>query len=168
MPYRSRVIQLCVCLLFSLGMLSSAAFADSTHDRTQFGHEISVGPDEEVGEVTCFGCSVRVQGHVTGDITTFGGSIILEDEAEVGGDITSFAGSVRIDGPVTVDGDLTVFGGRIRRDPSSKVGGDVTNFGSGFWVVLIFAVPLMMLGAFIALIVWLVRVIMRPRIAATA
>lgn len=155
-----------VSLSFILG-LSTIALADGSRDRTEVGHNISIGPDEQVGELTCFGCSVRVQGHVGGDVTTFGGSIILEYKAEVAGDVTSFGGNVRLDGPVQVRGDLSVFGGRIRRDPSSAVNGDITNFGGGFWVVLIFGLPLALLGAFIALIVWLVRVITRPRVPAS-
>ncbi len=159
--------RLCLCLLVFAGF-SSAAFADRTHERTQFGHDITIGPGEETGEVTCFGCSVRVRGHVTGDLTTFGGTVFLEDSAEVGGEVTVFAGDVRLEGPAKINGDLSVFGGRIHRDPSSTVGGDVTNFGGGFWIVLIFALPLIVLGGFIALVVWLVRMIARPRIPAAA
>jgi hypothetical protein len=109
-----------------------------------------------------------VQGHVTSDVTTFGGSVILEDDAEVAGDLTTFGGNVRIEGPAKVNGDVAVFGGRLYRDPSSTVGGDVTNFGSGFWTFFIFGLPLIFLGAFIALIVWLVRMLVRPRIAVAA
>jgi hypothetical protein len=157
---------LALCLLF-LAALSRPALADSAHERTQFGHDITVGPDEKTGEVTCFGCSVRIRGQVTSDVTTFGGSVILDDNAEVAGDVTAFGGNVRMDGPVKINGDLSVFGGRIHRDPTSTVGGDVTNFGGGFWMVLILGLPLIMVGAFIALVVWLIRVITRPRIPAT-
>jgi len=151
-----------------LAVLSTAALADSTHERTQFGHDISIGPGEDTGEVTCFGCSVRVRGHVTSDVTTFGGSVILEDRGEVAGDVAAFGGNVRLDGPVRIDGDLSVFGGRIHRDSTATIGGDVTNFGGGFWMLLIFGLPLIMFGAFIALIVWLVRILTRHRIPATA
>ena len=40
--------------------------------------------------------------------------------------------------------------------------------GGGFWMLLIFGLPLVMLGAFIALIIWLVRLVSKPRIPATA
>ena len=36
--------------------LSTAAFADGSHERTQFGRDIVVGPNDEVGDATCFGC----------------------------------------------------------------------------------------------------------------
>lgn len=163
-PLILRII--CCALLFTAA--SIAALAEDSHDRTQFRRDITIGPNEEVTEVTCFGCSVRVRGRVAGDVTTFGGSIQIEDEGEVNGDVTTFAGGLRLDGTAKVDGDVTVFGGKLRRDSSSSVGGDVTNFGSGFWVFLIFGLPLMVLGAVIALVVWLVRLMLRRNIPAPA
>jgi hypothetical protein len=160
-------LRLFTCLLF-IAAFSCAVFADNAHDRTQVGHDIYVGPNEEIGEVTCFGCSVRVRGHVTGDVTVFGGNVVIEEQGEVGGDATVFAGSLRLDQKVTVDGDVTVFGGKLRRNPDSSVGGDVTNFGGPIWIVLIFGLPLAFLGAFIAFIVWLVRRLTRSSVPATA
>jgi hypothetical protein len=145
--------------LFSL---SAAAFADGSHDRTQFGHDITVGPGEEVSEVTCFGCSVRVRGRVAGDVTTFGGGVVLEDQGQVGGDLTSFGGNLRLEKEANIGGDVTVFGGRIHRDDSAKIGGDVSTFSGTFWLLLIFGLPFVILGAFIALIVWIVRMLTRP------
>lgn len=150
-----------MCLLFAAA-LSPAAFADSKPDRTQVGHDISVGPGEEVSEATCFGCSVRVRGHVSGDVTTFGGSIVVEDHGQVGGDATTFGGDIRLDKEVSVQGDVTVFGGRVRRDPSAMIGGDVNNMGGPGWIVLLFALPLAFLGLFVALVIWLVMRLLRP------
>lgn len=152
-------------LIFFLA-LSTAAFAN--HDRTQVGHTISVGPDEEVSDATCFGCSIRVRGRVTGDVTAFGGSIVIEDQGQVNGDATVFGGDIRIDKAAKIARDVTVFGGRIRRDPASSVGGDVTTMGGPGWIVLIFLVPLIFVGLFVALIVWLIRRLMRPQVAAAA
>ena len=145
------------CLLFVLA-LGVPAFADGSHDRTQFGHDVIVGADETVAEVTCFSCSVRVRGHVDGDVTTFGGSVVVEHDGSIGGDTTTFGGDVRLDGGAIVK-DLTVFGGRIRRDSAASVGGDVTTFGggAGLWLFIVFGLPFLILGAFLALIVWLVR-----------
>lgn len=141
--------------------LCSAAFADNSHERTQFGHNISVGPDEEVSEVTCFGCSVHIRGKVQGDVTTFGGNILVDDVGEVGGDTSAFGGDVRLEKGASVK-DLTVFGGRLHRDPSATVNGDVTTFSGSIWLVLMFGLPLAMLGALIALIVWVIRRLSRP------
>jgi hypothetical protein len=141
--------------------LSAAAFADGSHDRTQFGHDITVGPEEDVSEVTCFGCSVRVRGRVAGDVTTFGGAIVVEDQGQVGGDLTSFGGNLRLEKEANIGGDVTIFGGRIHRDDSAKIGGDVSTFSGRFWLLLIFGLPFVILGGFIALIVWIVRMVTR-------
>ena len=147
--------------------LSSAALADG-RDRTQVGSNISIGPDEEVNEATCFGCSIRVRGHVSGDVTAFGGSVVVEDQGQVGGDTTVFGGDVRIDREVKLGGDVTVFGGRIRRDPAATVGGDVTTMGGPGWIFLLVLLPLIFLGALGAFVVWLIRRLMRPSIPAAA
>jgi hypothetical protein len=145
-----------------LALLATPAFASNSHDRTEFGHDISVGPGEEVSEVTCFGCSIRIRGKVDGDATTFGGSVILEDQGEVGGDATTFAGSLRLRGEAKVGGDVAVFAGRIQRDPDTAIGGDVTNFSGPWWLILIFGLPLAIFGAFVAFVVWIIRLLTRP------
>jgi hypothetical protein len=154
--------------LIFIAALSSAAFADRDRDRTQVGSNISIGPEEEVGEATCFGCSIRVRGHVSGDVTAFGGSIVVEDQGQVGGDATVFGGDVRIAKEVKVGGDVTVFGGRIRRDPAATVGGDVTTMGGPGWIFLIFLTPLIFVGLFVAFIVWLIRRLLRPSVPVAA
>jgi hypothetical protein len=161
---------LLICSILLALAFSKAAFADDdSHDRTQVGHNITIGPDEEVSEATCFGCSIRVRGHVSGDVTSFGGSIVIEDQGEVDGDATTFGGSVRLDKEVKVGGDITVFGGRVRRDPGASVGGDVTNMNTPGWIILIFVLPLIVFGAFVALIVWLIwRLVRRSAVPATA
>ncbi|HWY04164.1 MAG TPA: polymer-forming cytoskeletal protein [Candidatus Acidoferrum sp.] len=166
MTHDVRRLPLRFAVLFFVVTWSSIAFAD--RDRTQVGHNLSIGPDEEVGEVTCFGCSIRVRGHVSGDATAFGGSIVVEDQGQVGGDATVFGGDVRIDKQVKIGGDVTVFGGQIRRDPAATVGGDVTNMGGHGWIFLIFLTPLIVLGLFLALIVWLIRRLLRPSVSAAA
>ncbi|HLV86490.1 MAG TPA: hypothetical protein VKV39_05895 [Candidatus Sulfotelmatobacter sp.] len=140
-----------------LGLLASAtAFADDDPDRTQFGHNITIGPNEQAGDVTCFGCSIHVRGHVSGDVTTFGGSIVLEDQAEVNGDATVFGGGVRLDKDVKVGGGVSVFGGHVRRDPGATVQGDITSFTSMGWMLAIFVLPFVFAAGILALIVWAV------------
>ena len=148
--------------------LSSATFGEGPHERTQFGHDVIVGPDEEVSEVTCFGGSVRVRGHVAGDVTAFGGSVIIEEDGSVGGDATVFGGGVRLEKTAKVGGDVTIFGGKLRRDPESQVGGGITNFSGGFWLPMIFGLPLIFIGALVALIIWLIRRYTRPGVPAPA
>jgi len=170
MRFPVRLPQRLLACVFLLAALSAFAFANSDRDRdrTQVGNDIVVGPNEEISEATCFGCSVRVRGHVTSDVTVFGGSIVVEDQGEISGDITNFGGGVRLDKEAKVGGDIAVFGGHLRRDPGAEVGGDVTNFGGPIWLFLIFGLPLVFLGGIIALIVWLVRRFTQASLPATA
>jgi hypothetical protein len=154
--------------LFLLVALSTLVFAEGGRDRTQVGHDITIGPGEEVSEATCFGCSVRVRGHVTSDVTVFGGSIVVEEQGEIAGEAVVLGGGIRLEKEAKVSGDVTVFGGQVRFDPTASVGGDVTNFGGSFWLVLIFGLPLLILGGIIALIVWIVRRLIQPSVPATA
>lgn len=159
-------LRLSFCLLLVAAM-PGVAFADGPHDRTQFGHDIMVGPNEEVSEVTCFGCSVHVRGHVASDVTTFGGNIVVEDQGQIGGDTTSFGGSVRLDKGAKIQA-VTLFGGRLHRDPDAVVAGDVTAFSGTGWLAAMFVLPLFVVGGIIALIVWLVRRNTRPQVPAAA
>lgn len=157
----------CACLV-AVVAFSANALADGGHERTQFGHSISIGPGEEISGATCFGCSIRVRGKVAGDVVSFGGSIIIEDGAEIGGDATDFGGEIRLDKNVRVSGDVADFGGRIRRDPEATIGGDVTDFSGSMWVFLIFILPLFVVGGFIALIIWVVRRLTRSSLPSVA
>jgi len=151
-----------------LGAASSVAFGVDSRDRTEWGHNITIGPGDDATELTCFGCSVRIRGHVAGDVTVFGGNIILEDKGEMGGDATAFLGEVRLEKEVRVGGDVTAFGGRIRRDSTAIIGGDVSNFAGTGWLFLVIGLPLLTLGALVALIVWLIRRLMRPAVPLAA
>lgn len=148
--------------------LCTSALAEGSHDRTQAGRNITIAADEEASAVTCFGCSVRVLGHVSSDVTTFGGGVIAEGQGEVDGDVTTFAGNILLGKDVKVGGDVTVLGGHLRRDPEASIAGDVTSMGGLGWIMLIALIPFILLGAFIALIVWLVRRLTRPSVAAAA
>jgi hypothetical protein len=148
--------------------LTAAAFAQGSHDITQFGHDITIGPNENVLQATCFGCSIRVRGHVKTDVTVFGGSVIVEEQGQIGTDATVFGGDVRLDSNVKVGGDVTIFGGAVQRDTTAIVGGDVVDFKGNIWLFVIFGLPFVVLGGFIALIVLLVRRLTRPPVPATA
>ncbi|MCU1304749.1 MAG: polymer-forming cytoskeletal protein [Candidatus Sulfotelmatobacter sp.] len=137
--------------------LSSAAVAKNNSSYTQFGHNINIGPNQAVGELTCFACSIRVRGKVTGDVTAFGGSIVIEDQGEVAGDVTTFGGDVRLDRGAKIAADATVFGGQIRRDSAATISGDVTSMGGHGWLVPIVLTPFVVLGLLIAFVIWLVQ-----------
>src|ERR1700751_3480151 len=102
MTYDLRRLRLLSAGLIFMVAVSSTAFADRERDRTHVGNNITIGPDEEVSEATCFGCS-----------------IVVEDQGQVNGDATTFGGDIRIERAAKIARDVTVFGGRIRRDPAS-------------------------------------------------
>jgi len=156
---------LLTCLGVSLG-LSTSAFAKDNPSVTQVGHNIIIGPDQKVGELTCFGCSIRIRGEVAGDVTAFGGSITLEDQGQVAGDVTVFGGDIRLDQAVKVSGNVTVFGGQIRRDPEASIAGDVTSMGGRGWIIPIFLFPFVLLGLLVAFVVWLVQRLLKPAVSA--
>ena len=148
--------------LLPIVLLGSAAAAEDQQERSRVGHNITIGPDEEVSEASCFVCSIRVRGRVAGDVSTFLGKIIVEDGGEIGGDAAVFGGEMRLGKEAHVGGDVAVFGGRIYRDPSSSVGGDVANTGGRGFVVMILLAPFVFLALIIVLITWLIRRIRRP------
>jgi hypothetical protein len=147
---------------------SPAAFAKDNPSYTQLGRNINVGSNDQVGDLTCFGCSIHIRGEVAGDVTTFGGSVTVEDQAQVAGDVSIFGGDARLDRGVKVSGDVSVFGGQIHRDPQAAISGDVTSFGGHGWLLPILVTPIVLLGLLVALVVWIVQRARRPSLPARA
>lgn len=63
----SRLLFVSAYRLFGLALvlsLASAAYASAKNipTYTQVGHNINIGPQEEVADLTCFGCSIRIRG----------------------------------------------------------------------------------------------------------
>lgn len=156
---RYPLLSTCVLLLLTL---SANALAKNPSDHTSWGNNITIGPNDQASDVTCMGCTIRVRGQVAGDVTTVGGSIVIEDQGRVSGDVTAVAGNIRIDKEVKVAGDVTVVGGELRRDPEASVSGDVTALGGRGWVIPIILAPFVVLGLLVAFVVWLVKRLSRP------
>ncbi len=168
MSIDARRLGLTLACLLGFTAFATPALAAGSHERTQFGRDIVIESNEQVSEATCFGCSIRVRGHVATDATAFGGSVILEEGGQVATDATVFGGSVRLAPNTKVGGDVTVFGGRVDRDPAAAIGGDVAVFSGALWIFLIFGLPFVVLGGLIALIIWVVRRLTQPSVPATA
>jgi hypothetical protein len=147
--------------------LSLTAPAKDNPSYTHFGRNISIGPSDEVGDVTCIACSIRVRGLVAGDVTSVGGSVTIEDQAQVSGDVTTVGGNLRLTKSVKVAGDVTAVGGQVQRDPETSVSGDVTALSGRGWLLLVFVVPFIVLGLLVALVVWLVHRMRAPSVPAT-
>ena len=149
-------------------VICTGAMGMSPRSETRIGRNITIEAGESAEELTCLGCSVRIRGAVSGDVTTLGGSIVIEQGGSAGGDVTSIAGDVRLAAGSSVSGDIVAMGGHLRRDSTANVGGDIAALGGAGWLAAIFLVPLIILGGIIALLVWLVQRIRRPRVPVVA
>ena len=143
--------------LMSVLLLATVANASKNPEHTQFGHDIRIESGEKSSDATCFGCNVYVRGDVDGDVTVFGGDVMLGENATVSGDVTVFMGDTRLDEAAKIGGDATIFGGALRRREGAIVSGDVTNFGSKPLTIVILLSPFIVLALFIALIVWVIQ-----------
>jgi hypothetical protein len=148
--------------------LSLTAAGKDNPSYTQFGRNINVEPSDEVSDLTCIGCSIHVRGLVAGDVTTVGGSVVVTDQAQVAGDITTVGGDVRLTRGIKVAGDVTTVAGRLQRDPEASVAGDVTSLGGRGWLLLVFVVPFVVFGLFVAFVVWLIQRVRRPAVPVAA
>jgi len=82
-------------------------------DRVRFGCDVTVDRDERLdGDVVAIGGSVIVNGEVTGDATSIGGTLTLGPDAIVRGDAVSV-------------------GGVLNRAPGARVEGEITEVGPG-------------------------------------
>jgi hypothetical protein len=143
-------------LIFSTTLVSA-----QNRSLVQFGRTIRVESGQPVADVTCIMCSVFLRGPATGDITALGGSITIESGVPASGDVTAIGGDIRIQAGAAIAGDVTAIGGAIRRASDSQIGGDVTSMEGKGWLLLIFVVPFLIFGLFVALVVWLVRYLFR-------
>jgi hypothetical protein len=137
--------------------LVSPVHAQKTADITQFGRDIHVQPEQKVGDVTCFNCSIYVRGQVAGDVTAIFGRISIDEDTQVAGDVTTIGGDIRVGHRAKIAGDLTALAGSVNRQPDASVAGDVTSLGGVWWLFLIFGTPLILLGLVIAFVVWLLQ-----------
>jgi hypothetical protein len=144
-------------LLCSALLLGTTASALASPEQFQMGHDIHVAADQNVGDLTCLNCSIYVRGEVAGDAFALNGNVVLETGAQLTGDVTIIHGDARVGDGAQVAGDVTTIGGTVRKQPAAEVGGDVSSMSGSGWVLLIFLVPLIIIGAIIALVVWLVQ-----------
>lgn len=151
-----------ICIAAAIALLSCAGFAEGSSDRVQVGRSITVQPGENVGDVVCIACSIRVRGQTSGDVVAIAGSVNVEPGAEVAGDTVAVAGNIRLDNGARIGGDVVAVVGTLRRSPEAAVGGNVTGVGGAKWALLIFVLPLLILGGIVALIIWLIQRSRRP------
>jgi hypothetical protein len=149
------------CLLM-LTLAATTAFAQHARERVQFGRTLRIEAGEQSAEVTCIMCSIYLRGPVAGDVTAIGGSVYLETGSAAGGDVVALGGDIRAQSGVAIGGDVTAIGGTVRHQPDTQIGGETTALEGRTWIFLIFGLPFVFLGLFVALVVWLVRYLLRP------
>jgi len=151
-------VPLCL-LLCVVGAPSLMLAKGGETDRVHFLQSIDVGPDEEVGDVVCILCSIRMRGTSSGDAVAVLGSVWVTGSVE--GDAVAVGGSVRLAEDATVGGDAVGVGGGVSRHPNASVKGNVVSeSGPGILLGIIFGavvVPLLPILLVIWVIVWLVR-----------
>ena len=128
-------------------------------DQVHIGQSITVGENENVGDLVCIGCSIRVAG-TCGDVVAIGGSIVVD--GKVRGSVVAIGGGVLLGDNASVSQDLVTVGGHLSRHPNAVVHGDVSVQSGAFILLGIFLVPLLPLVLIVALVVWLVRRNRRP------
>jgi hypothetical protein len=139
----------------ALTLFSTPLFAQKNSDQVHIGRDIYVQPQDKAGDLVCVGCSIYIRGQVAGDAVAVGGSVVLEQGAQVAGGVTAVVGDVRLRTGTQIAGDAVAVGGMVKRDPQSTISGDVTSLGGTGWMLLILVAPLVLFGAFVALIIWL-------------
>ena len=126
--------------LIAVAALSAAALA--AQDRVMIGDNIYVGPDEEIDDAVCIGCSIRVDGRVRGDAVAIGGSIAVHGET---GETVAVGGSIEVSGKVReavavagglditgeIEGDAVSVLGGVKLGPGARVGRDLVSVLGG-------------------------------------
>ncbi len=151
-------------VVFLAAAVPSASAKTGKNDRVQFGSSINVSEGEQVGDVVCIGCSIRMAGTAYGDTVAVGGSVLVE--GTVKGDVVSVGGGVRLSDIARVNGDVVTIGGGLSRDPSAEVKGDIVSQGGGYVFPLLILIPLIPVILIVVLIWWLITRSNRPTVPA--
>jgi hypothetical protein len=151
---RARAYLLTLLVVFTCLLLAGNAYAAKGQDRVQFGQTIVVAEDENVEDVVCIGCAIRLDG-TANDVVAIGGSVTVN--GTVKGDLVAVGGGATLRQNATVNGDVTTVGGRLWRDPGAVVKGDISSqSGTPIFLGLIL-VPLVPIVLIVALVVWLLK-----------
>ncbi len=123
-------------------------------DRVQVGRSIVVEENEEVGDVVCIGCSIRMMG-TCGDVVAIGGSITID--GTVKGDVVTVGGGAHLGENADISGDVVTVGGGLSRHSNAQVKGDVSTQSGPLIFLGLFFVPLIPVVLIVALVIWLVK-----------
>ncbi len=102
-------------------------------NRTYFGQDIFVGPNQQIHNATCLFCSVQVDGKLSGSAFVLFGNITVT--GEVAGSTASIGGNTVVDSQARIAGAATVIGGNAVYETDESLsgnayvlGGHISNF----------------------------------------
>jgi len=94
------------------------------------GGNVRIEKNETAHDVTVFGGNADILGTVTGDLSVFGGKVLIANGARVHGDASMMGGLLIVEDGARVDGDVSVIGGKLERGEHAEIGGDVEGSSS--------------------------------------
>jgi len=150
----ARTCAMLLSLLFLTALVPSVLLASDGGDRVQFFQNITVGPDDRVGDVVCLFCSIRMAGSC-GDAVAIFGSIIVDGSAS--GDVVSVGGGIKLGEDANVSGEAVAIGQGLYRHPDAVVKGQTVSQASPLIFMALIIVPLLPIILVVALVVWLLR-----------
>jgi hypothetical protein len=127
----------CTILAFLLlvGMISAATAQDA-----HYLHKFEIPVAQASHSVSCYGCSVFVNGTVLGDVTTVAGNVVVTGKvtgkvSATGGDIDVVTDGHIYGGAYTLVGNINLRGGTVEREASAHFGTVEGESGGGPGVV---------------------------------
>jgi len=94
------------------------------HRKPSFGNAVVVTNDEVIcGDLTSFGGRIIISGEVDGNVVTFGGDVVVA--GRVNGNVTLYGGNLNLQDDAHVNGDIHVCGGQWAEDANSVLHGNV-------------------------------------------
>jgi cytoskeletal protein CcmA (bactofilin family) len=98
-------------------------------DREVVSQNLVIEKGEVVRDVHVAGGSLEIRGTVTGDVEVVGGTVTVDNGAQVMGDVEVMLGSVSVKNGGRIEGDAVIVGGKLNREEGGVIGGDVSSRG---------------------------------------
>lgn len=104
----------------------------SREDRVSVGRSIHIAEDESARDVVCVGCSIEIEGAISGEAVAVGGSVRVL--GSVARDVVAVGGSVEVEDGGEVGGEATAIGGGVDVAEGGSVLGRRSSIGVGPWI----------------------------------
>lgn len=104
----------------------------SREDRVSVGNSIHIAADESARDVVCVGCSIEIEGVISGEAVAIGGSVRVL--GTVARDVVAVGGSVEVEDGGEVGGEATAIGGAVDVAEGGTVLGSRSSIGVGPWL----------------------------------